>query len=65
MTNKEFLIYLVDLGLAVQTDASEDWVYIKCGTYGYLAPEIEKAKHKLDYDSKVDIFSAGCILFYL
>ena len=56
---------LVDLGLAVRTDTKEDWIYVKCGTYGYLAPEVDKAKHKNDYDTKTDIFSAGCILYYL
>ena len=53
------------MGLAVKTNTTEEWTYIKCGTYGYLAPEIDKAKHKLDYDTKVDVFSAGCILYYL
>lgn len=34
----------------------------KCGTPGYVAPEIFHSDY---YDSKVDIFSAGVIFYYL
>lgn len=36
-------------------------LYKKCGTPGYVAPEILKDQK---YDTKVDIFSAG-IIFYI
>ena len=54
---------LVDLGLAVKF--SWEWFYLKCGTYGYIAPEVMTAREKADYNEKIDIFSAGCILYYL
>ncbi len=36
--------------------------YKKCGTPGYVAPEIFKTKH---YDSKIDIFSLGVVFYIL
>ena len=32
----------VDLGLAVKK--SWEWIYLKCGTYGYIAPEVISTK---------------------
>ena len=40
---------------------SEQPIYKKCGTPGYVAPEIFKTKM---YDCKVDIYSLG-IVFYI
>lgn len=34
----------------------------KCGTAGFIAPEIFKTKN---YDSKVDIFSLGVVFYIL
>lgn len=36
--------------------------YKKCGTPGYVAPEIFKTKN---YDLKVDVFSLGVVFFIL
>ncbi|CAK85189.1 unnamed protein product (macronuclear) [Paramecium tetraurelia] len=36
----------------------------KCGTSGFCAPEIlQNFDHKISYDYKVDVFSAGCVLY--
>ena len=32
----------------------------KCGTPGYIAPEILRNQH---YDAKIDVFSSGVVLF--
>jgi serine/threonine protein kinase len=52
---------IVDFGLA-EYEGGGKMIYSRCGTPGYVAPEIFKTE---GYDSKCDIFSAGCILYYL
>ena len=54
-------IKIVDFGLATQINCNE-LLFKRCGTPGYVAPEI-LADEK--YDEKVDIFSAGVILYIL
>ena len=51
---------IVDFGLAAYVE-EEKHIYKKCGTPGYVAPEIFSS---LDgkYNSKCDVFSAGCIM---
>lgn len=39
---------------------------MKCGTPGYVAPEVANANyHTLKYEKVCDIFSAGVILYKL
>lgn len=54
-------IKLADFGLATYTHL-ESQLFTRCGTPGYVAPEI---LDDLPYNEKVDIFSAGIILYIL
>lgn len=60
-------IKIVDFGLATFIDV-EDYLFKKCGTPGYIAPEVFKFDAKnptTAYDHRCDVFSAGAILFYM
>ena len=60
-------IKIVDFGLATTMDG-KDYIFQKCGTPGYIAPEVfkyDKNKPETAYNQKCDIFGAGCILFYM
>jgi len=52
---------IVDLGFATY---EEDYrkLFVRCGTPGYVAPEILNDK---DYSCKVDVYSAGIILYII
>lgn len=54
-------LVLADFGLAEFT-SKEEKIFKRCGTPGYVAPEILNDQ---SYDTKVDIFSAGIILYIL
>mmetsp|Transcript_26982 Transcript_26982/g.20185 ORF Transcript_26982/g.20185 Transcript_26982/m.20185 type:complete len:117 (-) Transcript_26982:994-1344(-) len=56
-----FDIRLGDLGLAAELP-QEKYLKQRCGTPGYIAPEMLLAKA---YNEKVDIFSAGVVMFNL
>ena len=51
---------LVDFGLADIYDSSNQYLFTKCGTPGFVAPEI---LNSLPYGPKVDVFSAGIIMY--
>lgn len=55
---------IVDFGLAVDVDA-EDYIFYRCGTPGYVAPEIISYQKGEKLTTKCDIFSLGCILHIL
>lgn len=58
---------IVDFGLATFINI-DDYIFKKCGTPGYIAPEVFKYDAKVattNYDDRCDVFSAGCILFYM
>ena len=57
----EIDIRIVDLGFATKVH-DQDLLFKRCGTPGYVAPEILQGK---DYDTKADVFSAGVILYLL
>ena len=54
-------VKIADFGLATYVNCGE-YLFKRCGTPGYVAPEI-LADDK--YDQKVDVFSAGVILYIL
>ncbi|CAD8143691.1 unnamed protein product [Paramecium octaurelia] len=56
---------IVDFGLATYCNVNK-YLFPKCGTPGYVAPEIANLTDKtLKYDKVCDIFSAGVIFFKL
>lgn len=56
-------VYLVDFGLSTYTD-QEEVIFLKCGTPGYVAPEIfeQNKEGPLSYSKSCDIFSVGVVL---
>lgn len=65
MTSSNFKI--CDFGLATKVN-TDSYLYKRCGTPGYVAPEIVKANSSdpnFKVTSKCDIFSAGIIMYLL
>ncbi|CAD8047058.1 unnamed protein product [Paramecium primaurelia] len=57
-------LVLVDFGLAT-LELVDYYLFPKCGTPGYVAPEVLSSRRDQKYNNKVDIFSAGCIFYKL
>ena len=59
-------IKIVDFGLATLAEC-EDYLFKRCGTPGFVAPEIisANAKDNVKFTPKCDIFSAGVIFYIL
>ena len=55
-------IVLCNLGMSEQYDPINKKEYKRCGTPGYIAPEIFKSKK---YDCKIDVFSLGVVFYVL
>lgn len=55
-------ICIADFGLAEYFNEECDYVFKRCGTPGYVAPEI---LYDWKYDYKIDVFSSGVILYSL
>ena len=51
---------IVDFGLATNADL-EKYLFFRCGTPGYVAPEIIVLSESKHIEPKCDIFSAGVI----
>jgi len=67
LVDKGDKIKIVDFGLATYIDLPE-YIFKKCGTPGYIAPEVFKYDQKVPttfYDHHCDVFSAGGIFFYM
>ena len=61
--NNKDQIVLADFGLATFSNI-EEYLFLRCGTPGYVAPEVYKASHPKDhYSEKCDMFSFGVTLF--
>ena len=55
-------VCITDLGMACRDDSLVD-LSMKCGTPGYVAPEIIRGSARCS--AKSDIFSLGCLFFHL
>lgn len=55
---------IVDFGLAAYVN-SEDYLFYRCGTPGYVAPEITTLVKGQKVDPVCDVFSTGAILHIL
>ena len=55
---------IADFGLAVDTD-SEDYIFYRCGTPGYVAPEVLACRKGDKMTPSCDIFSLGLIFHIL
>jgi serine/threonine protein kinase len=58
---KDLSVCITDLGMACRTDNHAELI-MKCGTPGYVAPEILKGQKA---STKVDIFSLGSLFYNL
>jgi serine/threonine protein kinase len=67
LLDKNDKIKIVDFGLATFIKLNT-YIFKKCGTPGYIAPEVFKYDEKVpstNYDDRCDVFSAGCIFYYM
>lgn len=61
LKNNEEVLGLIDFGFACYQH-EYNRLFTRCGTPGYVAPEV---LHDKPYTTKIDIFSAGVILYIL
>lgn len=52
----------MDFGLSDYYNPEGKYLFKRCGTPGYMAPEI---LHDLNYNYKCDIFSIGVIMYMM
>ncbi len=57
-------LQILDFGLAQRLDVTK-YLFKRCGTPGYIAPEIILLGSNKKYSEKCDIFSAGVIFYHL
>jgi serine/threonine protein kinase len=66
LDKQELKVCIADLGLACRVSANNNTddvgqhLTFKCGTPGYVAPELLKG---FAFSSKSDVFSLGCLFF--
>lgn len=60
---KERRYKLIDFGLAIGVASQRDKLYVEVCTVDYRPPEVFLTNG--DYDYKIDIWSAGCVLYYM
>ena len=61
---KIYDIKIIDFGLSTIVN-TENRLYKRCGTPGFVAPEIITDEKVINYNEKCDIFSAGVIFYIL
>ena len=54
-------IRIADFGLATQLESQDDKLFLRCGSPGYVAPEMLRNQ---GYNCSSDVFSAG-VIFYV
>lgn len=61
------MVKLIDFGLATFTTADKDYLFKRCGTPGFMDPEVINSSQKkpVTYDSRCDVFSVGMIFHFL
>jgi len=69
LMDKQGTLKIIDFGLVAYCNQS-DYIFDRCGTPGYIAPEVftykkNSANGGAGYDGKCDVFSAACILFQI
>jgi len=67
VVDSEFNVKIIDFGLAAYYN-NMDFLHDRCGTAGYIAPEIFGFKREnpaTAYSDRCDVFSVGCIFFQL
>ncbi|CAK56402.1 unnamed protein product (macronuclear) [Paramecium tetraurelia] len=64
LRNKGILddVVITDFGLADIYSSTGNYMFSRCGTPGFVAPEVLQDKL---YDFKIDIFSVGCLMYLL
>lgn len=55
-------VILVDFGIADHYTAAGNYLFQRCGTPGYVAPEMLLGQ---PYDYKVDVFSVGVVMYIM
>jgi serine/threonine protein kinase len=55
---------IVDFGLATNVDLPE-YLFFRCGTPGYVAPEIIMLSKSIHLEPTCDMFSLGAVFHYL
>lgn len=58
-------VKLGDYGMSSFVDPMTSLLHGRCGTPGYVAPEILRAKKNEGYNNKVDLFSVGVVMYTL
>ena len=61
--NNDYDVKIVDFGFSVQMSPTA--VYKRCGTPGYVPPEVMSPKEGQEFTEKSDLFSVGAIFFEL
>jgi len=68
LIDKNCNVRIIDYGLVTQFRDNTEYIFDRCGTPGYIAPEVfsfNKEDPETAYNDKCDVFSIGCIFFQM